>query len=239
VTLPNGPDGVNTDYLFLTSANGHGNQSVADLVGNDQATVTDAYKQKYVANGSSVFSNATGPFGKIFGALTGGIPGLILSLLGEIGSAVADLGNLVTDAWAQIQNIGGLIVQVIQGLEDTPLLDPLDLLGAVWFWVGGLWNTVLQSVSKQNPAVVAQDNRIAALEATWRLAVAQPGWTTSTTPPSRNGVLSGRSRRFRPDRATSRRAAHSVPGSSLHQTPTPASTRCRPPWSIWATAVPG
>lgn len=106
-----------------------------------------------------------------------------VSAFSKLLTTATSLTGSITDLWGQVQNFGGLIVQVIQELEETPILLPEQLLGAIWFWVGGLWSTVQQGVSTSNPAVAAHDTRLAAVEAAV-LALGQPSRTDNFGNPS-------------------------------------------------------
>lgn len=106
-----------------------------------------------------------------------------LSAFSTLLTTATSLTGSIQDLWGQVQNFGGLILQVIQELEETPILLPEQLLGAIWFWVGGLWSTVQQGVSTSNPAVAAHDTRLAAVEAAV-LALGQPSRTDNFGNPS-------------------------------------------------------
>lgn len=94
-------------------------------------------------------------------------PEVIINIVQKlIDAEVTAIDHEITDLWSQLQTIIGLILQVIQGLETTPLLEPLDLAGAIWFWFAGLFNTTLQGVSGQNPPFASLLNRVTALEGT-------------------------------------------------------------------------
>lgn len=67
-------------------------------MGNDQATVVDMYKQRYLANGNSVFSNPTGVLAQLFGAIPGGAFGLaiiqyLVGLIGVLVGPIPIVGN--------------------------------------------------------------------------------------------------------------------------------------------------
>jgi hypothetical protein len=113
MTLPDMGASVDTTALpFIVSANGNSPTSVADLVGNDQATVVAAYKAKYITNGTSVFSNPTGVLSQVFGGLAG-IPGLVFSMVAKI---LAPFGALATD----FSSIPDALKQLVDTL-DSPL----------------------------------------------------------------------------------------------------------------------
>lgn len=124
MTLPNGAAGVNTtDGLFLVSANGHGDLSAADLVGNDQATMQAVYKNRYVLGGDSVWSDPSGPLGLIYSTL-GALPG--------VGFALAIIGALVNAIVAILGPIPvvGTIVETLAsflGLTHTTANDAVEI----------------------------------------------------------------------------------------------------------------
>lgn len=108
MTVPNGAAGIDSaNGTYLVSAYGHSDLSAADLVGNDQATVRANYASKFVMNGTSVFSDPTGPLAQLFGAIPGGafglaiiqyLVGLVITIVGPIpiiGTAFEDLANFL------------------------------------------------------------------------------------------------------------------------------------------------
>lgn len=76
MTIPNGPDGVKTGgAIGMTSAYGHGDMSIADLVGNDEETVKAAFKNRYLGSDDSVWANPSGPLAQVFSKLNA-VPGV-------------------------------------------------------------------------------------------------------------------------------------------------------------------
>lgn len=97
MTIPNGADGINTsDGILMVSAYGNSDLSAAELVGNDQDTVTALYKNRYIAGGNSVWSDPGGPLGQVFSVL-GAVPGIGFAeaiLYSLIGAIVALIGPI-------------------------------------------------------------------------------------------------------------------------------------------------
>jgi hypothetical protein len=102
--LPGGAADVNTTQgIYLVSAYGTGDQSIADLVGNDEATVKARYKSAYVNNSSSVWGNPSGVLAQVFGVL-GAIPGM-----GLVEAIIAAIINAIVAVLGPIPIIGGMV----------------------------------------------------------------------------------------------------------------------------------
>lgn len=104
----------------------------------------------------------------IINALTGNNsngnpPQAVYSVLSQVRSGLQITAGTAQGALAVAQQVSQLILQVIQKLPQTPTYNPTDLLGAIWFWVGGWFGLTEQSNSNTNPAVVAQQGQIDAI----------------------------------------------------------------------------
>lgn len=104
MTLPNsshdaGPVDVNTAQgLFLHSANGTGDASVANLPDRDQPTVTEVYKAKFVTGGHSAWTDVGSYLGQVSAALAA--PGL--SILNTLAMGLSGAGTDITTALTNI-----------------------------------------------------------------------------------------------------------------------------------------
>lgn len=165
MTIPNGAAGVDTaGGIFLTSANGHGDLSIADLTGQSQDIVTSALKDKFITNGTSVWSNPTGPLAGVFGGFAG-IPGLLAALFGKLlgidPAGLAGIGNLLTGleqllGVTQFQQFIDLLFGGLTGTSSTgndpaaivfALLNPLVTIPTQTF--DQLWAAIAQLLSGQ------------------------------------------------------------------------------------------
>lgn len=160
MTLPNGPDGVDqTNGFYLVSAEGYGDQSIADLVGNDLATVQDAYKNRYVLNGGSVFTDPGGPLAAVWDGLRTGIS-LPLSIIEAIVNRLfgtniefSDMGSVldaiqiipgVTEIITLIKNLTGVDLNTI--FDGIDITNPGAILAAITSAVQGVITGALQHV---------------------------------------------------------------------------------------------
>lgn len=101
--LPGGIANVDTTNAFqVVSANGNSDLSAADLVGNDEATVKAAFKNRQFTSGStgSVWTDSGGILAQVFGAIPGGALGLALIsyLVNLIGTFISPL-PIIGTAW--------------------------------------------------------------------------------------------------------------------------------------------
>lgn len=166
MTVPNGAAGINTtDGLFLVSANGHGDLSAADLVGQDENTVRAVLGQKYVTNGTSVLSSPTSPLSQVFGGFAG-LPGMLAAMFGKL------IGIDLSGA-TSITGLLGVVQQV------PVLSDFFNLLNGLWSGLTGSPTGTQQTTATVSGAVGAQTSTIAALGASLN-GLTQQSTATST-----------------------------------------------------------
>jgi len=106
----------------------------------------------------------------IVNALTGGNGignplELLQPLLAGLAGAVSTAMNSANQAADLARQVMGLVTQIVQGLDDIPVIgDLFEGIQAFAFWVLGWFGITRQSVTDTNPAVAAANGRIAALE---------------------------------------------------------------------------
>lgn len=151
MSAPLGPDNINIGaWPFMNSAHGHGDSSIADLLGHDQDTVIERFKEKFVGapgSGVSVFTSNTGPLAEVFKGLPN-IPGgsLPLRILAGIAGRLLGVDPLtlvsgttneeqITSVIHALEKVPflGEIIELLTGIEDG---DPNDLAT----WARGLLN---------------------------------------------------------------------------------------------------
>ena len=88
---------------------------------------------------------------------------VLAGLAGVVETAI-NSANQATDIARQMM---ALVMQVVQGLEDLPVIgDFIDAVQGFAFWILGWFGITQQSVTDTNPAVAAALGRIGALEST-------------------------------------------------------------------------
>ena len=86
---------------------------------------------------------------------------VLAGLAGVVETAI-NSANQATDIARQMM---ALVMQVVQGLDDLPVIgDFIDAVQGFAFWILGWFGITQQSVTDTNPAVAAANGRIAALE---------------------------------------------------------------------------